>query len=109
MPGVANFKVTVLNKVNPLAPKFYAANSKLGLIDFNTPDIVIYAKGKNAIDWTIHSPTQPYKSTLKLNNLYVIIPLLPNNIINASPVTTDGAIVGNNATTLKNFFPGILV
>jgi len=99
MPGVASFSVTVRNRYQPRAPKFCAASSRLGLMAFKTPEMVMYASGKKAIVWTTHRPNQPYRSVFRPRMLQVMMPRRPNNMMKARPDTTDGAIVGNSATT----------
>ena len=58
-PGVARRSVTVRKRYHPRAPRFCAASSRLGLMDFSTPDIVIYASGKKAMVCATQSPTGP--------------------------------------------------
>src|SRR5574344_2345692 len=108
-PGVARRRVTGLNRYQPLAPKFCAASSRLGLIHFKTPEMVIYAKGKKAIVCTTHKPKGPYRSTFRCSRFQVIKPRRPKSMIKARPDTTDGAMVGSRATIWKKRFQGMSV
>ncbi len=64
-PGLARGKVTVLNSLNPVAPRFLPAYSRLGAIDCRTPSMTRAATGKKAMVSESQRPCQPNMFTLR--------------------------------------------